>query len=209
MKMKMIIKKIRLKRLQKKYEKLIKLDNPNKESITKVREKINRIVYGNKELRNARRGIFETNSSSTHALVIHSLDYKENDFERHGKIPVSTGDFDWDFGVYSTPAAKLSYILTYAYSMNDIELYLLIKDTFPNFDIQLYILNGKLEDLKEYGGYVDHANELPGDMFKDINFLKGFIFGEKNLVITGNDNDGKDIDDYIPKDASMVIRKGN
>lgn len=204
-----IIKKFRLKRFQKKYEKLVQDKKYNEVNIMKIRKSIDRIIYNNKELRNVRRGVFETNSSSTHALVIHSLDYKEDDSGLYEEHSVSTGEFGWDFGLYTTPSSKLSYLLTYAYAMNDIDFYLLIKNTFPNFNIHLHILNGRLDDLKEYNGYIDHAGELDIDIFKNPDILKAFVFNEENFIVTSNDNDGEDIDGYIPEDAGIVIRKWN
>jgi len=57
-----------------------------------------------------RKGVFETNSSSTHAIAIS----KQSDahFVKEGFIKVSTDDFGWEEECYSDIQTKLSYLLT-------------------------------------------------------------------------------------------------
>ena len=73
-----------------------------------------------------RRGVFETNSSSTHSVSIigrdkdtHAIepsDVPETDDlvvdERYNKVLSHFGEFGWGPEVYNSPAVKLSYLLT-------------------------------------------------------------------------------------------------
>ena len=73
-----------------------------------------------------RRGVFETNSSSTHSVSIigrdndtHTIelsDVPETDDlvvdERYNKVLSHFGEFGWGPEVYNSPAVKLSYLLT-------------------------------------------------------------------------------------------------
>ncbi len=63
-----------------------------------------------------RRGVFETNSSSTHSLtwsrksqMAHSSCLKPND---DGYVEVTFGEFGWAWDEYNDPIDKLSYIVT-------------------------------------------------------------------------------------------------
>jgi hypothetical protein len=173
------------------------------------------IFKKNKELINTRRGIFETNSSSTHALVIHSLDYKKDDEERD----IDVADFGWESKTYFSIEEKLSYLLTYAYTANDLPFYILLKNTFPTYKFNIYIINGHLIessnlfnnlDSSYYSpGNLDHAYELDISELKKPELLKAFVLGDENYVITGNDNNDLDINDNILPNPIIVIRKGN
>ena len=67
--------------------------------------------------RNIRKGVFETNSSSVHSLVISSDGREPSEFElnEYGEIEIDFGDFGKDYNIYSSQYEKLSYLITLAY----------------------------------------------------------------------------------------------
>lgn len=142
----------------------------------------------------SRRGTFETNSSSVHAIVIskvHSHDTIPNSI-----IKVEGEDYGWDFEEYRNPNEKINYLWT---ALND-----------AGEDLDTW--EARLRDVLELGnwvpfirvedgfdGYVEDAIYLD-DFFdrirEDDELLKKFIYGE-SYVLTGNDNS-----DYLPLDYS-------
>ena len=167
-------------------------------------------------MRKIRYGIFETNSSSTHAIVI-PKEVKEDGYDTYDSL-----DHDYGFGREECRLCdNWDEKLAYAYMLlkdNDVaEL-----DTFKNQVIEVweklfgnkdytptpkdvfnYIdrdgSNGDLTGkdgfliLKErYGNYVDHAEGLNGTDFierlkTDDEFVKRFIFNRDSYITIGGD----------------------
>ena len=157
-----------------------------------------------------RTGMFETNSSSVHALIIP----KECDEQRH-KLYVSHGEFGWECERYKSPDTLLSYLCQAVYDTADSEARYKhgIKDEKLVREYVEGVLSNFVAPIKECGidvefvdnyfacgyenGYVDHARtlveeELPG-LISNRDKMMRFIFGGE--LITGNDND----DDECPK----------
>ena len=59
--------------------------------------------------RQVRRGAFETNSSSTHAICITKSKYRHNSFSH---IDFETGEFGWENDEYDSLYNKASYLIT-------------------------------------------------------------------------------------------------
>ena len=167
-------------------------------------------------MRKIRYGIFETNSSSTHAIVI-PKEVKEDGYDTYDSL-----DHDYGFGREECRLCdNWDEKLAYAYMLlkdNDVEEL----DTFKNQVIEVweklfgnkdytptpkdvfnYIdrdgSNGDLTGkdgfliLKErYGNYVDHAEGLDGTDFierlkTDDEFVKRFIFNRDSYITIGGD----------------------
>ena len=167
-------------------------------------------------MRRIRYGIFETNSSSTHAIVI-PKEVKEDGYDTYDSL-----DHDYGFGREECRLCdNWDEKLAYAYMLlkdNDVEEL----DTFKNQVIEVweklfgnkdytptpkdvfdYIdrdgSNGDLTGkdgfliLKErYGNYVDHAEGLNGTDFierlkTDDEFVKRFIFNRDSYITIGGD----------------------
>ena len=58
--------------------------------------------------RQIRRSVYETNSSSTHAICIS----KNNDYKKRDYIEFETGEFGWEWDTYETVHSKASYLIT-------------------------------------------------------------------------------------------------
>ena len=167
-------------------------------------------------MRKIRYGIFETNSSSTHAIVV-PKEVKEEGYNAYDSL-----DHDYGFGREECRLCdSWDEKLAYAYMLlkdNDvgelntfknqvIEVWEKLfgnKDYTPNpKDVFNYIdrdgSNGNLtgEDgfliLKErYGNYIDHACDLENKnilnrLIKDKEFVKRFIFNRDSYITIGGD----------------------
>lgn len=167
-------------------------------------------------MKKIRYGIFETNSSSTHAIVI-PKEVKEDGYNAYDSL-----DHDYEFGreecrLCDSWDEKLAYAYMLLKDNNVAEL-----DTFKNQVIEVweklfgnkdytptpkdvfdYIdrdgSNGNLtgEDgflvLKErWGNYIDHACDLENKnilnrLIKDKEFVKRFIFNKNSYITIGGD----------------------
>lgn len=167
-------------------------------------------------MRKIRYGIFETNSSSTHAIVV-PKEVKEEGYNAYDSL-----DHDYGFGREECRLCdSWDEKLAYAYMLlkdNDVEEL----DTFKNQVIEVweklfgnkyytptpkdvfnYIdkdgsdgnLTGKdgFLILKErYGNYIDHACDLENKnilnrLIKDKEFVKRFIFNKNSYITIGGD----------------------
>ena len=168
-----------------------------------------------------RRGVFETNSSSTHAINI----YKGSNYVIPEHIVVRPGEFGWENDYYDDPVSKLSYLYTWCLSRcsswdkNEITGqyeshydYKLQKDYQHRIKSNLEALGVK--DVEFIGdtddGYIDHSSKLNEDDLENIlqNWFEDFIFNGQSCVITGNDND-EDNDVSYDARAAFSIYKGN
>lgn len=139
-----------------------------------------------------RNNIFETNSSSTHALVI----YTKGDIKIPDKLRLDFGEFGWGYQVYYDTYSKASYIITLIYHMDDeVKDICLSKfeDILNNNNIQ-YTLPVTHQNSWGYddNGYVDHGDEAIAwliDLLNNEEKLFMFLFDNRSYVSTGNDNE--------------------
>ena len=150
-----------------------------------------------------RRNVFETNSSSTHALCI----AQDQDVEVPNSIDCKPGEFGWEVSVLALPEDKLSYVYT-----------AIITD-FPQ------LLDGLVESLNSFGidveyqewdkddyCYVDHGgglDEFLHDIIDNPTLLKNFLFSNKSFIVTGNDNDNSSRADIYVDYPHLEYYKGN
>ena len=140
--------------------------------------------------RQIRRGCFETNSNSTHAICIIKADVNKEDLPSH--VTFTHGEFGWENDEYSDLWSKASY------------LYQAICSCYEG-DEKAEVINKITELLAEYGiicdfepdkdkewgdGYIDHGYEtidFVKAVLEDSEKLLRYLFGD-SIVITGNDN---------------------
>ncbi len=160
-----------------------------------------------------RNGAFETNSSSTHAMIIH-----------YGKLPevypdtieFQTGTYGWEISKLTSLEDKASYLFTS------------LIETF-NYDEAVRIITEHLEPLgikcffvKEEDDfdncYIDHgaSYEFANKMANDDYAMIRFLFDEQSYVITSNDNCSDDVYDWYtneinpaPDGEFIVYERGN
>ena len=102
---------------------------------------------------NIRKGIFETNSSSTHSLVINKNAPANRIYEvpknSDGSITIQLGEYGWEVDILSTVIEKLSYFVTQKlHTTNDKELYYIILN--KTLEGCLDISNDNYDDYYDY-----------------------------------------------------------
>ena len=168
-----------------------------------------------------RLGLFETNSSSVHVLVIP----KDTKLTIPKKVYLTGGDYGWENNkAYDT----LNYFFQACLDRGKEEVNKFI-DYLKRKGVE-EIEGGILryvEDAEEYpysgwkneynvwvDGYIDHSDAIPlDDLFANENLLDRFLFGD-SFVQTGNDNVA-DYQNECPNsswydlDKYDIIEKGN
>ena len=140
-----------------------------------------------------RNGCFETNSSSTHAIIIAN---EEPSF--FGNIELSIGEFGWGYNVYNYDSDKASYLYTAACELYQKDVFDDIADmlapygvncyshkraefyTDPNYSYT-YLNNGYIDHVEECKEFVDYV-------MSDPDHLVCFLFNDESYIVTGNDN---------------------
>lgn len=152
-----------------------------------------------------RRSVFETNSSSTHSIVINYSDTFDN-------IPTSdsivgTGDrFGWEDEIYNDFYSKLNYIISFLfyeceteenyYEIKKSDHYKLLEEVIKiETGIDLYVPNilqvkEKTKSRFDFYGHIDHQSfYVAEDALGSYKDLSCFLFNSLSVLRTGNDND--------------------
>ena len=173
-----------------------------------------------------RKGVFETNSSSTHSYTLSDKMSFDSTLvpDDKGTIHIDGGYFGWNKEKHNDAATKASYLaVRCTYSGNyDNFLAAIMEQTDCeevkfNFEIQksLYtrrddkgdVVVGEDDRIKDYDFGIDHGCEH--DMPTTKEDIKNFIFNKNCWLTTGNDNDGdyfeeSDLDvDYSEKGPNI------
>lgn len=154
-------------------------------------------------MKQIRKGVFETNSSSTHSICI----AKNVELTIPKSLHFSFGEFGWEIDTLYSVGEKASYLYTGLMANRRDEDFENIMLVLKNKGIDVtadepiykkYTYDGS--DGGEYidnGGYVDHSYEM-GDFLnaicEDESKLMNYLFSELSFIITGNDNDDEDVD---------------
>lgn len=152
-----------------------------------------------------RKGVFETNSSSTHSICIASSDWS---FPK--TINFHFGEFGWEKDILKSIYDKASYLYTGLWANGRDEDIQKIFESLksksveviaeePEFEIRSYEHNGKTITYRsgENTGYVDHAGDLKeflDAIVESEDRLFDYLFSPLSFIITGNDNDDSDVD---------------
>lgn len=176
-----------------------------------------------------RRGCFETNSSSVHAIVIQKQNVKPVFYE--GQILfIEHHDFGWSPEFFSEPSSLASYYcewLIHSSYDEDVEKWKKrISDRLNNF-VDIMYKNGVTVDFPaDYArfdtdtewfpgpveGYIDHVDEL-NELFEPMEYhekrLLTYIFGPENHIETGNDNDDDAYPSMDNSEGTDLYVKGN
>lgn len=136
-----------------------------------------------------RNNVFETNSSSTHTIII-PKEYREKEEMEPQKFKAHLEEFGWE---NDRKRNLLNYIYTgliYIYG-DDYKKYTnKIDKMLKPYNIEITWAEPKKDEWGYYSGYVDHGYELEkfyNDLFTDADLLVDAILN--GYVNTGNDND--------------------
>lgn len=136
-----------------------------------------------------RKGVFETNSSSTHSIAIS----KNPVTVRKGTvIRFRIGEYGWEESEYSFP----SYMYTTFLDCNDTSSIEKLKSILDKWEVKYSFEEPHYNSRYGYieFGYVDHSFEaLPimHEILNDEDLLARALFGD-STVYTGNDNSSED-----------------
>jgi len=171
-------------------------------------------------MKQIRKGIFETNSSSVHAICI------SKDNNPHYYVPdeihFGFNDFGWEFEKYDSVSDKAAYLWTAICSswegydeINEkkerIEQF--IKSEYSDKDVT-FTMPIKKDDYIECDWYIDHSSET----IDFVNYvldnkynLFDYLFNYDSFVATGNDNSDEPVitDSDANEDTHCIFCKGN
>lgn len=158
-------------------------------------------------MKQIRKSVFETNSSSTHSICI----AKDVELIIPKSIHFEFGEFGWEYNTLRSISEKASYLYTGLIVQNRNQDTEQIFDTLRNkgidvtaekplTEIRSYTnLDGELVEYNysENTGYVDHSYKLTNFLnaiCQDENKLMNYLFSDLSFIITGNDNEDHDVD---------------
>ena len=151
-----------------------------------------------------RRGIFETNSSSVHAIAVSTgtnlkdLDmtsYNKNNLD-HKILEIKGTNFGWAFCEYTNPNELISYLYTACSKLNRLQEF---KEKVLGWLDEENIAYRVIEDDDyHYIDHVEETKEFVDYVLKNKKHLLNFLFGN-SFIETGNDNDSM-YEPYVTKD---------
>jgi len=168
-----------------------------------------------------RKSIFETNSSSTHSIVVGN-----NGEDIYNGLPKELdfrgGEFGWDHELYTDTQSKADYLFTsLLYTETPLEYVERIKTILAKWNIEAtfeeivekrYDSGYVCYEVKDKFCYVDHGDgneDLVKELCEDEAKLMNYLFSNGSYVETSNDNDDYDILGEEPKNVLLEYYKGN
>lgn len=132
-------------------------------------------------MKQLRRGVFETNSSSTHSICIS----KEKPTHIPSEIWFRFGEYGWERGVADSEA---DYLYTAMHEMGMEDEIERLGNILEKHGITCHFARSR----REWGdGYVDHCEdlrELIDALLADEDLLFRYLFSSDTTIYTGNDN---------------------
>lgn len=168
-----------------------------------------------------RKNIFETNSSSTHSIVVGN-----NGEDIYAGLPRKLefhGDeFGWEHRLYTDTQTKADYLFTsLLYTDTPLEYIECIKKILAKWNIECefdeieekrYESGYVRYEVKDKYCYVDHGTQnkdLVKELLDDEAKLMNYLFSDGSYVETSNDNSHCDILGTEPKNVLFEYYKGN
>lgn len=152
-----------------------------------------------------RKGCFETNSSSVHALVIPD----DQTISIPTKVTLYSGEYGWENEEYGD---TLNYFYQACVDQGRAEVdrffnYLKSKGIEEIHAPELHWTKYKdFEYVENNDGWVDHSGEIPFDeLFANEHLLDSFLFGSGAYVHTGNDNSDLDWAEELKNQDDVTI----
>lgn len=147
---------------------------------------------------NIRRGTFETNSSSTHAMIIAS-----DPVAPGMAVYFGIGEYGWDHDKLTYPDEKASYLYTGACDYYGRDMRGEIRGLLEPYGVQCLFGHPRFktfDDGSQYldNGYVDHCSELQEFLeavLTDPDRLIRYLFSDDSFVVLTNDNCDDDLID--------------
>jgi hypothetical protein len=134
-----------------------------------------------------RRSVFETNSSSSHSVVVSDgTDYVVPEIEG-SEIVISGGEFGWGYDTLTDWMEKASYAYTYAKNYGKSEDLETLKRVIEDYTKKTVVFESSGDEYNP-DGYIDHQSvEVAEEIFESEDKIKQVIFGNSHIIID-NDN---------------------
>lgn len=147
-----------------------------------------------------RNEMFETNSSSTHSIVVSYTNDRLLDtlpLDVNGDVLLEGGEFGWEYAVYRDALTKANYLALYTvqYYPNDVNLAgenlvdLLVRVIKDQTQCNNVIFNFH-NNAANYS-YIDHQSIEDKNyhwLFNETDDVRAFIFNKDSYLETDNDN---------------------
>ena len=143
-------------------------------------------------MKQIRKSVFETNSSSVHAIVIHTDE--AIDLSEVTTINFSFDEFGWSNDKYYSVQNKANYLWTGINSYYNYSTVLDIKDRIESWFYEDKISCNFSEEIENRywpQGFIDHSEDLDEFLnwvLESKENLYQFLFTSGSFVETGNDN---------------------
>ena len=161
-------------------------------------------------MKKTRYGMFETNSSSTHTIIV--TDQKT---EPGNLVDFAIGEFGWSFEVLRTINEKASYLYTMACDCLGEDVYPRLYDMLIKYGIQCscsepakFVKSSWSDGEYLDNGYVDHCTD--GDAMDFVNRMLShehalikYLFSDESFVVTGNDNCDEDRYEWMKEQTDI------
>lgn len=155
-----------------------------------------------------RRGIFETNSSSTHTIIV-----TDRKTEPGNLVDFAIGEFGWGFEKLTSIDEKASYLYTMACEQLGRDVYRDLYEMLVKYGVRCSCSVPAVIRHESYGdyldnGYVDHACggeaiDFVDRMLNHEHALIKYLFSDKSFVVTGNDNCDEDEYKWMEEQADV------
>lgn len=137
-----------------------------------------------------KKGIFETNSSSSHSISISSSGECSDTLHPSddGIIYLPGGEFGWELESYRDPITKANYCATYVTQTENLELAAMLIKVIKDFTGHDVVITASNEYADTWS-YIDHQSTyIAEEAFVDEDSLRNFIFNPRSWFATDNDN---------------------
>lgn len=149
---------------------------------------------------NIRKGLFETNSSSTHAICIGK---DNNNLVIPSELTFKVGEFGWENEVHDDVLTLASYLytaLTSWYGGKELTKHINhIYTLLGHNGCEATFIEPSVSAWGITDGYIDHSeglNEFLNKVLSSDKALLRYLFSPDSFIITGNDNE-EWWDDYM------------
>lgn len=157
-------------------------------------------------MKKVRKGMFETNSSSTHTIII-----TDKNCEPGALVDFRIGEFGWSHHILNTINDKASYLYTLACECYNRDVYQDLYEILVKYGVDCECSRPAV--FKRYtdyeyldNGYVDHAScgmDFVDAIFHSERRLIRYLFSDESFVVTGNDNCDEDEYEEMEKEADV------
>ena len=133
-----------------------------------------------------RSSVFETNSSSVHAMIITKGETNPSD----NAVNFGFGEYGWEEREYHDVCDKANYFYTAAYDIYGEDIKYRIENVLSKYGIKCRFASPSIGRLFEEC-YVDHsydAKDFVDAMLDNPDMFVRFLFNEDSFIHTGNDN---------------------